>query len=137
MPNIDPSPVRFRALRDAVPAGMPVTMLNLLKFREQADYQADVGEPARSGREAYRIYAALAIAEIERVGGRVVWSGKPVYSLVGSEDEQWDEVLLVRYPSAAVFMDMVRSPAYQRFTYHRTAALADARLVAMQAETDQ
>jgi hypothetical protein len=29
-------------------------------------------------------------------------------------------------------MDMVRSPAYQAFTHHRTAALAEARLLAMQ-----
>ena len=38
-PSIDPTADQVRALRDAGPDG-PVVMLNLLKFREQANYPA-------------------------------------------------------------------------------------------------
>jgi len=38
-PSIDPSADQVRALRDAGPDG-PVVMLNLLKFRERANYPA-------------------------------------------------------------------------------------------------
>ena len=38
-PSIDPTADQVRALRDAGPDG-PVVMLNLLKFREHANYPA-------------------------------------------------------------------------------------------------
>jgi hypothetical protein len=38
-PSIDPTADQVRALRDAGPDG-PVVMLNLLKFRERANYPA-------------------------------------------------------------------------------------------------
>jgi len=40
-PSIDPTADQVRALRDAGPDG-PVVMLNLLKFREQANYPQDL-----------------------------------------------------------------------------------------------
>ena len=43
--------------------------------------------------------------------------------------EQWDEVLLVRYPNIAAFFGMVMAPDYQAESIHRTAALRDARLI--------
>ena len=46
-PSIDPTADQVRALRDAGPDG-PVVMLNLLKFREQANYlQSLPTRPAR------------------------------------------------------------------------------------------
>ena len=89
-------------------------------------------EPACSGREAYARYSANALKSVAAAGGQVVWQGQARHALVAPEGERWDAVLLVQYPSAAAFMDMVRSSAYQAFVHHRTAALEEARLIAMQ-----
>ena len=40
---------------------------------------------------------------------------------------------LVRYPSRAAFLRMVKSDAYQAIMPHRTAALADSRLIELRA----
>ena len=38
-------------------------------------------------------------------------------------------IILVHYPSPAAFIGMVTTPEYQALSGHRTAALADSRLV--------
>ena len=40
-------------------------------------------------------------------------------------------VLLVTYPTAQAFLDMIQSPDYQAIVYHRSAALSDSRLIPM------
>ncbi len=52
--SIDPTADQVRALRDATTTG-PVTMVNLLKYRAEARYDAGT-EPPCSGREAYARY---------------------------------------------------------------------------------
>lgn len=131
MPTIDPTPSSFKDLFKAVPAGVPVVMLNLLRFRDSASYAADASEPQRSGRQAYAIYAQHALEQVRAHGGRVVMECTVKHAVIAPADEVWDEMLLVEYPSAEVFMNMVRSPVYQTFTHHRSAALADSRLIAM------
>ena len=127
--TVDPDPARFVELVGQVPAETPVTMLNLLRFREVAQY-AD-GSDGISGRDAYlRRYARASLEHVTRVGGEVVWSGEAHASLIGPADEEWDLVLLVRYPSIGAFVSMVMDPEYQQVAEHRTAALADSRLVA-------
>jgi uncharacterized protein (DUF1330 family) len=41
-------------------------------------------------------------------------------------------VLFVQYPSRRAFLTMISDPAYLEIHQHRTAALADSRLVACQ-----
>jgi uncharacterized protein (DUF1330 family) len=133
MGSIDPTPAKFKALFTAVPPGKPVVMLNLLRFRERAEYGAESGHPPRSGREAYGEYSREAVQHVKAVGGRVIWQGHALHSVIAPEGETWDEVFLVEYPSIEAFIGMVRSPQYQAFTHHRTAALADSRLIATSA----
>ncbi len=128
MPSIDPRPGQMKAALASVPAGVPVTMLNLLRFREQAEYPGQASE--LSGREAYEIYKQNAVQHIEAIGGKVVMQARTPAAIIAPEGEQWDEMLLVWYPSIAAFVSMVMNPGYQAFTVHRTAALADARLIA-------
>ena len=132
MATIDPTRESFRLLFVNTAPDKPVTMLNLLRFKAQAQYPAERAEEPCTGREAYARYTDNALKSIAEAGGHVVWRGHARHALVALEGERWDEVLLVEYPSAAAFMDMVRSPAYQAFTHHRTAALEEARLIAMQ-----
>ncbi|MAR90135.1 MAG: DUF1330 domain-containing protein [Pseudomonadota bacterium] len=131
MYTIDPSPGSFAEAVARLPADTPVVMLNLLAFREQAEYdEADSVEPC-TGREAYQHYSREALHHVQAVGGQVVFMGAPQYALVAPADEHWDEVLLVRYPSIQAFVAMVKAPEYQAIARHRTAALYNARLVAM------
>ena len=51
-------------------------------------------------------------------------------ALIAPEHEDWDELLLVHYPSPEAFLEMLADPDYQAATIHRTAALADSRLIA-------
>lgn len=49
--------------------------------------------------------------------------------VIGPQDERWDLAFVAYYPSAQAFIDMLRNPDYQRATRHRTAAVADSRLI--------
>ena len=63
------------------------------------------------------------MAMIEERGGRVIWAGHADQILIGDPAEEWDQVLLVEYPSRAAFLDMVSQPAYQDAHQHRESGL--------------
>ena len=128
MKTIDPDLQKLPALLAALPAGAPIVMLNLLRFREVAQYRD--GPADYSGREAYRRYSEVALRKLAEVGAEVIYVGAAQGALIAPPEEDWDEVLLVRYPNAAAFMAMLAMPDYREATRHRSAALDDARLVA-------
>jgi uncharacterized protein (DUF1330 family) len=107
----------------------PVGMLNLLKFRPQAAYAADSGEAPCTGAEAYRRYGALATAILAPMGAKVILTG--AVWLIGTQDE-WDSAFVVRYERASDLINMSSDPAYLKIVHHRTAALADSRLLMME-----
>ena len=49
--------------------------------------------------------------------------------LIGPPEERWDLVMLVRQNSISDFMAFTSNPAYLAGLGHRTAALADSRLL--------
>jgi uncharacterized protein (DUF1330 family) len=116
-----------------LPDTEPVVMLNMLRFRAQAEYPAGSGHSPCSGREAYRRYSKEAAVHFEPLGGKLVWLGHVERVLIGPEQEGWDEIFLAQYPSRRAFIQMVTNPEYIATTIHRTAALADSRLIAMRA----
>lgn len=110
----------------------PVTMLNLLRFRETADYSASPHlEPdaPTSGPEAYARYIAHTLPFLDRLGAEVLYDGRGGAYLIGPEAETWDRVLLVRHASVEAFLSMASDEAYLAGVGHRTAALADSRLL--------
>ncbi len=113
----------------------PVRMLNLLRFRDEADYSASPGlapdEPI-SGAEAYAIYSAHTIPLLTNVGGKVIFVGDGGPLLVGPPDVVWDQVLIVEYPTIDAFLAMTQDARYAAGAGHRSAALADSRLLPMQ-----
>lgn len=126
--TIDPVAKDLPALLASLPRQTPIVMLNLLRFNEVAAYkEAGMGG---SGREAYTRYAKVAARKVQEVGGALVFMGEAQAGIICPADEVWHEVLLVRYPSSEAFMSMLAMPDYQAATKHRTAALADARLIA-------
>ena len=88
----------------ALPDEGPVVMINLLCFREQADYAAEAGEPPRTGPEAYGRYSEAVQPLLAKVGGRPIWVGLGRNTLIAPEGERWDQAFLVEYPSKQAFL---------------------------------
>ena len=130
--HIHPERAALQALAN-LSDDQPVVMLNLLRFREQAAYPQGSPHAPCSGREAYARYGERAFAHVQAVGGKPIWMGDAQLTVIGPSDEAWDQVLLVEYPSRKAFLQMAADPDYLDCTVHRTAALADSRLVAMRA----
>ena len=65
----------------------------------------------------------------EALGGRQVWAGSPEVVLTGPSDERWDLAFIAEYPNAGAFLAMVTNPDYREWVKHRTAAVADSRLI--------
>jgi len=131
MSFIDPTGEQIKRLLEEGPEG-PIIMLNLLKFRDKATYAADAREPERTGAEAYNVYSQTALRKVGEVGGEIFFASPAHAAVVGPEDE-WDLVALVRYPSRHAFLNMVADPEYQACSHHRTAALANSRLIPLTA----
>jgi uncharacterized protein (DUF1330 family) len=110
----------------------PVTMLNLLRFRDEADYSSfpDLAPDAPiSGREAYQRYAEHTRSFLAAVGGEVQFLGAGGLNLIGPAEERWDLVMLVRQESVQSFLAMAQNPEYLAGIGHRSAALEDSRLL--------
>lgn len=127
---ITPSRQQFSDLAAAPDEG-PVVMLNLVKFKANAE-----GDPAASGAAAYRRYGDAAIRMVEARGGQVLWVGRADQILIGDPDEDWDQVILVQYPSRAAFIEMVTQPEYAQAHEHREAGLERTVLVACTPQLD-
>ena len=113
---------------DAMQAGdpdEPVVMLNLLKYRDQAE--AGHGVDGLTGRQAYEKYGR-AFAELQpRFGGEPIWMGRGEHTVIG--DVEWDIIILVRYPTRRQFIAMFNDPDYAAIAPMRAAALSDSRLI--------
>lgn len=120
--QVHPKPEQAAAFFGAAEDG-PMCMVNLLKFKDKAEY-ADGSEPELSGREAYMRYGEGVRACLAAVGGKTRFSGMVTELMLGEVDELWDMVAIAEYPSRAAMMQMVRSPEYQAITKHRDAGLA-------------
>jgi hypothetical protein len=131
-PSIDPTADQVRALRDSGPDG-PVVMLNLLKFRERANYPAGSPHAACSGAEAYRRYQTAFVETVGEVShAEVVWEGPVGMPFIGDATQAWDKCLLVRYPNRQHFLAMMANAAYREALVHRYAGLERTLLLQMQ-----
>lgn len=109
-----------------------IVMLNLLRFREIADYSANpelAPDNLISGREAYQLYMAHTTPFLQAYGSELLFVGDGSNFLIGPMDEVWDMVLLVRHQSVQKFMAFAADEAYLASAGHRTAALQDSRLL--------
>ncbi len=130
MPHIDPSRENWEAFK-ALPRDTPIHMLNLIKFRELAEYPPDHPNYGKglSGREAYAIYGAAFQALVADDGAAMVWQA-PLECVVTGPPGEWDEAFVMGYPDCGTFMAMVKNPRYVADALpHRTAAVADSRLI--------
>lgn len=127
---LDPSAAGFAAFK-ALPRDKPIHMLNLLRFRDRAEYpvgHANAGN-GWTGREAYAEYGRTSGPIFQRVGGRIVWRGVFQAMVIGPEDRHWDDGFVAEYPTSAAFLEMVTDPEYRTAVINRSAAVLDSRLI--------
>lgn len=129
---VDPTREQFGAMMKLGEDG-PVHMLNMLRFKERAEYPDGHGQAGAglSGAEAYKLYGEESGPIFRRVGGEIVSSWAPKVIVVGPDDEIWDAVFVAAYPNAEAFGEMVKDPDYQRAVVHRQAAVKTSRLIRM------
>jgi uncharacterized protein (DUF1330 family) len=109
-----------------------IVMLNLLRFREIADYSKNPKlAPATpiSGAAAFQRYIEHALPYVRESGGEMLFLGAGGQFLIGPLDERWDMVMLVRQQSTESFLAFASHQAYLAGMGHRTAALEDSRLL--------
>ena len=101
----------------------PISMVNLLKFKEKAEY-ADGRETDLSGAEAYAIYGQEVVHHLQKVGGAPMFSAGVERLMLGEVEELWDTAAIAMYPSRKAMLEMIMSPEYQASALHREAGLA-------------
>jgi uncharacterized protein (DUF1330 family) len=116
------SPERVKEMTSDGPDG-PIYMINLLKFKENAEY-ADGRETDLSGYEAYQIYAKAVSKLLPKFGGKGFFAGDVTFLALGQVEDLWDEVAIAMYPKRADLWRMSSSPEWQEISVHRTAGLA-------------
>jgi len=116
-----PTPQQIQTLSEPGRGG-PIFMLNLLKFKQRAEYP-DGRECDLTGREAYDLYGKEVVAHLAKVGGKPIFAGDVTQLLLGNVEELWDEVAIAMYPDRAAMLRMITDPAYQQSAIHRAAGL--------------
>ncbi len=94
--------------------GGPVIMLNLLRYVPD------------TGRADYLAYIAHTQTISGRYGTEPLFWGDGRTPLVADDEQVWDSVLLIRYPSRQAFADMMGDPAHLAGAHLRTRALVAA-----------
>jgi uncharacterized protein (DUF1330 family) len=115
-----------------------IVMLNLLRFRNVADYCAHpelMPDQPISGAEAYQKYIDHTLPLLKESGGELLFLGKGGQYLIGPQEARWDLVMLVRQNSLSDFLAFASNQAYLAGIGHRTAALEDSRLLPLVAST--
>ena len=127
---IDPDREAWEVFK-SLPRDQPIQMLNLIRLKPKAEYPEDHPDHGKdlSGLEAYRAYGRTTAELFKRLGGRQVWVGKPQVMVTGPKTEKWDLAFIAEYPNSDAFIAMVRDPEYREFVKHRTAGVADSRLL--------
>ncbi|MCI3132294.1 DUF1330 domain-containing protein [Phenylobacterium aquaticum] len=128
--HIDPDREAWEIFK-SLPKDEPIHMLNLVRMKPLADYPADHPDHGKglSGLDAYRAYGRTTAHIFKKVGGRQVWAGKPQVMVTGPQSEAWDIAFIAEYPSSDAFIAMIRDPEYRELVKHRTAGVADSRLL--------
>lgn len=120
--KLQPNAEQMKGFADPSANG-PIYMLNLLKFREQAEY-SDKRETDLTGAQAYALYGAEVSKLLVNLGGGGMFNAQVERLMLGEVEELWDAVAIAMYPSRKAMIQMIQSDAYQAIHHHREAGLA-------------
>lgn len=106
--------------------GKPVYMLNLMRY--YPELRRFPGAPEISGTpvEANAKYESVVVPMLLQVGGQAVYAGASKNGNLmeyGPELDNWNRVLLVRYPSRRAFLDLVTREDYAPIEPYKIMAL--------------
>jgi len=108
MSKIISNPDQFKALEQNNNSNSFI-MLNLLKFK------------GSEGKRLYAKYVKESAIFVEKAGAEVFYLGKPIEMLNGSEE--WDMIMLVKYPSRKAFIEMTGNSEYLKIHNYREDAV--------------
>lgn len=112
---IDPDQQQLEALSArAAEDDSPIVMLNLNRYAD---------------REEYLRYGAVAARTLDRIGARILWHADAAETFIGGEDDGYDEVIAVWYPSRTAFLELVADPDVLAALEHRRAGLERAAII--------
>jgi uncharacterized protein (DUF1330 family) len=120
--RVMPTEAQIAGFLEPGPQG-PIWMVNLLRFRAQAEYP-DGRATTLTGEQAYAIYGEAVAALISQFGGAVVFSADVERLMLGEVEDLWDKVAIAMYPSRGAMLEMMRSAEMQSIGVHRAAGLA-------------
>jgi len=115
-------PAQMQGMMEEGPEG-PIFMVNLLKFKDKAEYE-DGRETDLTGRQAYQLYGAAVAGILPDYGGRVFYISDVTFLSLGQVEELWDEVAIAAYPDRAALRRMSSSEEWRAAAVHRAAGLA-------------
>jgi len=98
----------------------PIWMVNLMRYRDRAVY-ADGRLTELTGREADDRYAPF--GPFRKVGAELVFLSDVETQFLG-EDQEWDRIAVVRYPTRRSFLDMQELTEYLELHEHKDAGMA-------------
>lgn len=106
----------------------PVWMVNLMKYRQVADY-TDGRDSTISGREADDLYTPL--GPLAAIGAEIAFAGDVDQQLLG-DAPVWDRIGVVKYPTRRSFIEMQSRPDFQRLHAHKDAGMAETIVIGCQ-----
>ncbi len=107
-----------------LPLQTPFQMLNLIKYKDHVEGSE------KTGKEQYQEYMQTALPYFQKSKARVLYSGSYQATIIGpAENQEWDKVLLVEYPSRESFLEMITTEGYPAKL--RALALTDSRLICL------
>lgn len=103
--------------------GAAVFMVNLLKYREKAEY-ADGRATDLTGKEAYALYSNGVKECLAKVGGSIRFAAQVRRLTLGVVEDLWDDVAIAMYPNRSAMLQMMQLPEMSDIAVHRVAGLA-------------
>jgi uncharacterized protein (DUF1330 family) len=100
------------------------TMLQLVKYRDVAQYPAGSDEPQRSGREAMALYERSIAGILNEVGAEPLLKADVEGVLIG-DGREWSELQLTNFPSHRAYREAANNAKRQQGQHHRAAAIED------------
>jgi uncharacterized protein (DUF1330 family) len=105
-------------------------MVNILKFKPKAEYDSSYlplpnnMSPHVTGKQAYERYMDYVKVIIEKLGGRIIFSGDiPPNGLMIGSGADFDMVAIAEYPSMTALLKMNQSEEFKAISFHRKAGL--------------
>lgn len=105
----------------------PIWMINLMKYRERADY-ADGRETTLSGIEADNLYTPH--ESLAAIGAEIVFGAIVDTQFLGTP--KWDRVGVVKYPSRRAFIEMQSRPDFIAKHVHKDAGMEQSIIIGAQ-----